>query len=56
MVGLINDHSVNIIFLFLLLISTSIYLKWRPIYSDSKMRQSKKFIFSYEDNLFSAKT
>ena len=42
MVGLINDHSVNIIFLFLLLISTSIYLKWRPIYSDSKIEDNPK--------------
>tara|TARA_B100000214_G_scaffold259891_1_gene191823 strand:+ start:58 stop:795 length:738 start_codon:yes stop_codon:yes gene_type:complete len=37
-VGLINDLSINIIFLFLLLISTSIYLKWRPVYSDSKIK------------------
>ena len=42
MVGLINDLSINIIFLFLLLISTSIYLKWRPIYSDSKIKDNPK--------------
>ena len=42
MVGLINDLSINIIFLFLLLISTSIYLKWRPIYSDSKIEDNPK--------------
>ena len=34
-VGLIKNLSVDINILFLLLISTSIYLKWRPIYSTS---------------------
>ena len=35
--GMIDKFSVNINILFLLLISTSLYLKWRPIYSSSQV-------------------
>lgn len=36
-VGMIDKFSVSLNILFLLLISTSLYLKWRPIYSISKV-------------------
>ena len=39
-VGLIKNLSVDINILFLLLISTSIYLKWRPIYSASDIEDN----------------
>ena len=36
-VGMIDKFSVSLNILFLLLISTSLYIKWRPIYSISKV-------------------
>ena len=36
-VGMIDKFSISLNILFLLLISTSLYLKWRPIYSISKV-------------------
>jgi len=40
--GMIDKFSVSINVLFLLLISTSLYLKWRPIYSNSKVDDNPK--------------
>ena len=39
-VGLIKNLSIDINILLLLLISTSIYLKWRPIYSASDIEDN----------------
>jgi len=36
-VGMIDKFSISLNILFLLLISTSLYIKWRPIYSISKV-------------------
>ena len=40
--GIIDKFSVSLNILFLLLISTSLYLKWRPIYSNSKVDDDPK--------------
>ena len=54
-VGMIDKFSVSLNILFLLLISTSLYLKWRPIYSNSnvdddpeKLSFLKKIIYSQQ--------
>ena len=52
---MIDKFSVSLNILFLLLISTSLYLKWRPIYSNSnvdddpeKLSFLKKIIYSQQ--------